>query len=106
MANEIAIALAATVGALMIFNYSSLQMRLASYKVYSPGCIIGYQNNGRYIFEPNYNIPGFEIQFISSETTYPPPMRLSNAVYWAALNPDCNFFVFDSRNRTVSLKKY
>lgn len=100
MANEIAIALAATVGALMIFNYSSMQMRLASYKVYSKGKVIAYQNNGRYIFEPNYDIPGFEIEFKTNVT------RLSNAVYWAALNPDCNFFVFDSINKTASLKKY
>ena len=100
MANEIAIALAAAVGVLMVFNYSSLQMRLSSYKVYSPGNVIGYQNNGRYIFESNYNIPGFEIQYKTNVT------RLSNAVYWASLNPDCNFFVFDSINKTVSLKKY
>lgn len=98
--NEIAIALATTVGALMVFNYSSLQLRLSSYKVYSPGCVIAYQNNGRYIFEPNYDIPGFEIDSKTNVT------RLSNAVYWASLNSECNFFVFNNNNKTVSLKKY
>lgn len=92
--------------ALIIFHFTSLSSKLTNVKEKETQYITGYKSinsfNKRYTLEPGIKIAGLDIP----EKQFKDIKNLSKAMILCNQEPKANFFVYNVKDKTLTLKTY